>query len=128
MANKYINLYKEATAGTTNGTVITDDISNPLNAVVNSTDMNPVILEDVCIRCEEGFKTYGDTILTLNGANSSSWKLSLDGVTYLDSLTISDVIENSNRKIWVKCLPVENEEPGIDTTTSVNISATIAKA
>ncbi|MSV24230.1 hypothetical protein FYJ78_03315 [Selenomonas sp. WCA-380-WT-3B 3/] len=131
MANAYINVYKSnPTAGGVDGTqVSTDDAeSSPISVTLDASKAESAVIT-CALRCEDGYKTIGDTTLSLVGTDTSKWSLSAtaDG-TFASTLTISDVIENKNKLFYVKAISSSTETPVNDTSTNIKVVTKIQAA
>jgi hypothetical protein len=135
MAN-LIHMYKGTiTSGGTDGTLISEgDGSNPitvgpLNATINE-ESAPIKL---ALRCDTGFTTVGNVVITPQGTNMDKWALALDNAgaagtfgAYGASLTITDTISTTNKIFWARAKAVSTEDPVNDTTVDLTVQATIA--
>ena len=124
--NKYINLYTgTVTAGGTDGTAVADDA--PLSVELDATkDESKVVA--CAVRCEAGYQTVGDTVVTFDGENKAKWSIcdKADG-TFADTLTLKDV-QQKNILFYVKATSAKEEDPTNDTTVSVKLSTKIGAA
>lgn len=125
--NKYINLYTgTVTAGGTDGTAVADDA--PLSVELDATkDESKVVA--CAVRCEAGYQTVGDTVVTFDGTNKAKWSIcdKADG-TFSDSLTLKDTVTTKNILFYVKATSAKEEDPVNDTTVSVKLSTKIGAA
>ena len=114
-----INFYKDnPTAGSTDGTIITP--SDPLTARLDASENEEKIFK-VAVRCEEGYQTVPSDITGVSpkiyitgDGNTSYWRISLDGNSWSDSITIDDVIDDTNTIFYVKATSDSSEEPHND--------------
>lgn len=124
--NKYINLYTgTVTAGGTDGTAVADDA--PLSVELDATkDESKVVA--CAVRCEAGYQTVGDTVVTFDGTNKAKWSIcdKADG-TFADTLTLKDV-QQKNILFYVKATSAKEEDPTNDTTVSVKLTTKIGAA
>ena len=128
MANAYINVYKNnPTVGGTDGTAVstggtyTDPITVSLNA--SSSESKKIKL---AIRCESGYETTGNTVISDSGDTNDRWKLCLtENGTYTDSITISSVIDATNTIFWAQASSASTETPSTDRSVSLQVTATI---
>lgn len=140
MANAYINLYTgTVTAGGTDGTAVStgDTETSPVSVTLNTTNSETAIVK-CALRCESGYKTSGDTKITFTGTSSTKWQISADAsyadataaaaATFMSSLTISTAINATNTIVWLKALSSTDESPANDTTTDLQVDATLVKA
>ena len=127
MANAYLNLYMgDPTEGDTDGTAVsTGDNSTPLTFTLDASE-NEVASDTVALRCETGYQTVTDTTITMVSDTSNHWALSLDGVNWSSSVTITDTIVNSNVTFFVRASAVSTENPSNDTSVKINIQTKIA--
>ena len=112
-----IHLYKNnPTAGGTDGSMVSEGtngnpiIIGPLDASKNE-ESAPLTLG---IRCDSGYATAANTVITLIGETANMWALSLDGVTwqsYGTALTITGVINATNTLFYCKAKTVGTENP-----------------
>lgn len=124
---EYINFYNgTVNAGAKDGNKIT--VENPIFAVVN-TDGTEVV-QEIAIRCEEGFSTYGEATLSFSGENKKYWAYEINGQKkgFGEDATISD-INDTNTIIKVYTKAGADEQPSTDSTVELIISCEIqAKA
>lgn len=102
----------------------------PINAIVNTGTANHSLVK-VALRCDEGYMTTGDWEVSFVGTTANRWAIA-DGAlypteelaetaTYADSLTLSDVIRNTNRVLWLKASTDGVEGNVVDTSVSLRI-------
>lgn len=124
---EYINFYNgTVNAGAKDGNKIT--AGNPIFAVVN-TDGTEVV-QEIAIRCEDGFSAYGDATLSFTGANKTYWAYEVNGQkkAYGEDATISGLTDN-NTVIKVYTKAGAGESPSTDSTVELTIACEIqAKA
>ena len=106
--------------------------------------------QQIAIRCDSGYKTYGDTTITAYHYNSDTknyepstgdtakWFFAvgvydsaanaLTNAAWTNKLTISDVITDKNSLVWVKASSSTAEIPANDTDESIHIEAVIEQA
>lgn len=130
--NKYINLYmNNPTAGGTDGDIISsgDTETNPLSVTLDAANSETSNAIPVAIRCETGFKTTGNTVISFVGTNAAKWTVG-DSATgaFSSSLTIPDEIDTTNRLFYVKVTSSSDEEPANDTSTNIQVATKIAAA
>lgn len=128
MANPYINLYMNSpTAGGTDGTAISTDgtYTAPLTVTLNASTNESKKIR-LAIRTTSGYQTYGSTTISDSNDTNDRWKLCLteDG-TYTDSITIDDIITDSNKVFWVQASAANSEEPITDRSVSLEVQAVI---
>lgn len=131
----YIHLYMgNPTAGGTDGTQVSEGtelnpiVVGPLNGTTGE-ESSPIKL---ALRCESGFKTYGDTTVQPVGSSASKWALAPDNngspgtwTSYGGTLTISTEIGATNHIIWAKAKADAGESPANDISVDLQINATI---
>lgn len=132
MANPYIGLYADnPTADKTDGTLISSDRTgtNPLSVTLDASKNETSEAIPVAVRCAEGYKTTGDTVISFTGTTASKWSVcaTADG-TYDASLTISDSIGTTNKLFYVKATSSADETPANDASTQIKLSTKIAAA
>lgn len=128
MANPYINLYMNSpTAGGTDGTAISTDgtYTAPLTVTLNASTNESKKIR-LAIRTTSGYQTYSSTTISDSNDTNDRWKLCLteDG-TYTDSITIDDIITDSNKVFWVQASAANSEEPITDRSVSLEVQAVI---
>jgi hypothetical protein len=131
------HIYKgTVTAGNTNGTLVSEDNAetSPIDAgQLNATNNQESSNITLAIRCETGFKTVGNTTISITGDSANKWALSSDGVTfgaYGASLTITSEITAVNTLFYCKAKASSTDDtvPVNDTTVNFQSSCTIAAA
>ncbi len=143
----YIGLYGNTpTEGLTDGTLISEDMTqtSPLSVTLNATE-NEAVAMKVALRCEVGYKTRGNTVVSFKywdgsayqdtGGNISKWKVAPDAgfnsetaltqAAWADTLTITDVIDSTNHCFLVKAEATSDEKPKTDRTVSIHISGIV---
>jgi len=138
-AEDHIHIYQGAvTAGGTNGTQVSEGTNlapvsvGPLNATDNEVS-DPVKL---AVRCDEGFITSGNTIISLTGETADKWALAPDNAgqagtfgAYGAALTITAPVGDTNTIFWAKARATEDEpDPTNDRKVKFNTAALIAEA
>ena len=102
----------------------------PINAIVNTGEANHSLVK-VALRCDDGYMTTGDWEVSFIGTTAVRWSIA-DGAlypteelaetaTYTDSLTLSDVIRNTNRVVWLKANTDGAEGSVVDTSVSLRV-------
>lgn len=121
MANQYINMYH-------NGEVISQgDGSNPLtvgplNATENEVSA-PIAVE---IKCEAGFATTGNTVLSFTGSTAAKWSIcATANGTYESTLTIADSITAVGKTVYVKAKATSDEAPSNDVAVDIALATVI---
>ncbi|WP_194190316.1 hypothetical protein [Clostridium chrysemydis] len=108
-----------------NDTEITE--SNPLSVGPLNASKNEVS-EPLAVKLtvESGFSTYGDTTISFEGATSAKWSIcdTEDG-TYLETLTISDLVDATGVTFYVKAKATDDEQPCNDVSVKIKVEATI---
>lgn len=130
--NQYINLYmNNPTSGGTDGDAISsgDSEANCLSVTLDAANSETSNAIPVAIRCEAGYKTTGNTVISFVGSNASKWSISdsASGV-FSSSLTLTDEIGTTNRLFYVKATSSSDEEPANDTSTNIRVATKIAVA
>lgn len=89
MANYYHLYTNSPTAGAQDGTIVSENrlMTSPISVVLDATQAESKVIK-CAIRCEEGFESYGDTIIQPNfyngseyvasGGNVDKWKVAAD--------------------------------------------------
>ena len=127
-----IHIYKNnPTAGGTDGTMVSEGtngnpiIIGPLDASKNE-ESTPLTLG---IRCDSGYATASNTVITPMGETANMWALSLDGVTwqsYGAPLTITNFINATNTLIYCKAKTASNENPLNDISVKFKVDTTLS--
>lgn len=132
MAN--IHVYKgTVTVGGTDGTQVSEGTGlQPISiGPLNATNNEESVITTLAVRCDTGFATTGDTVITPVGTTSAKWALSADGTTwsaYGANLTISSAIDATNKLFYVKAKATSDESPANDTTVDIQVTAQIVAA
>jgi len=126
----YIHMYQgNPTVALTDGTLISENTElNPISVTLNASNNEISSNIKLALRCETGYLTVGDLIITPTGDSASKWTLSLDGVTfgaYGDPLTITSVIDATNTIFYVKARATSDETPVNDVSTDLIVSCII---
>ena len=122
----YMGCYKNSpTAGGTDGTLVASGTPisvGPLNAADN--EESSVI--KLAVRCDEGYATDADTVITPTGTTAAKWALALDSEgsagtfgDYGAALTITATIDDTNTIFWAKAKATSDESPATDTTVTL---------
>ena len=135
--NAYVNLYmNNPTKGNTDGTPISLDSTGaaPLSVTLDATANEHKILK-CAIRCEEGYKTEGDVIISFSGTTADKWSVAKDNnyadanaaesASFGSSFTITDVIGSTNYIFWIKASSSSDEKPKSDTSVKLLCKAPI---
>lgn len=131
----YIHLYKGVvTAGATDGTRVSEGngatplVVGPLNLTINE-ESTPIKL---ALRCDTGYITTGNSVLTPTGDSADKWTLALDAAgspgvfgEYGSPLTISSAIGATNTIIWAKAKAASDEVVQDDTSVKLNLICTV---
>lgn len=102
----------------------------PINAIVNTGAANHSLVK-VALRCDDGYMTTGVWEVSFVGTTDRRWSVA-DGAlcpneefaetaTYTDSLTLNDVIKNTNRVLWLKASTDGVEGNVVDTSVSLRV-------
>ena len=123
-----ISIYKNnPTAGLTDGTAVSQDGSQsaPVSVTLDAGEAESQIIP-LAIRCDEGYQTTGETVISFGGDNASKWSIcgTEDG-TFSDSLSILQVIGSTNILFYVKATSTTTDAPQRDISTSIIVSATL---
>lgn len=129
----YIHLYRNnPTAGGVDGNLVSEgDGSNPITSASSVTTGNESEVITLAARCETGYTTSGNAVITPTGTTATYWSLSLDGVTWLAygaALTIASTITAVNTLFYAKYKAAAGENPATDKTVSFNTVAKIIAA
>ena len=133
-------------AGATDGDEVSmEGFSNPVQFTLNAAKDEEGVAK-LAIRCKSGYKTYGNTknsAYHLNGtkyeatggevekwffakyngyANANDAK---ENATWANSLTISDVITDTNTIFWVKATSNSAEAPQNDEDESIHVETVV---
>ena len=128
-------MYKNnPTAGGLDGTQVSEGTElepvsvGPLNASLNE-ESSPIKL---AIRCSAGYRTYGNTIISIVGDSNIKWALAPDSGgsagtwrEYGAALIISNTIVANNYIIWAKAKATSEEVPANDTSVDFHITTII---
>ncbi|WP_041914287.1 hypothetical protein [Selenomonas ruminantium] len=129
MSGEYINIYKNnPTAGGTDGTVVSTDgdYTSPINVTLDASISESKKIK-LAVRCESGYETSGNTVISDNGDVDDRWKLSLtENGTYADSITISTTIDDTNTVFWAQASSDSTETPTTDRSVSLRVATVIA--
>lgn len=127
MANPYMNLYMgNPTAGGTDGTIVSLDGSqtSPVTFTLDATEEESGT-QVLALRCEDGYRTEGDTEITFTGTTAYKWSASLDGSYYDDSITIESSIGTRNTLFYVQASSSDDESPRNDTSVLIKVTAKV---
>ena len=102
----------------------------PINAIVNTGEANHSLVK-VALRCDGGYMTTGEWEVSFVGTTAERWSVA-DGAlypteelaetaTYTSSLTLSDVIRNTNHVLWLKATTDGAEGSVVDTSVSLRV-------
>ena len=127
-----IHIYKNnPTAGGTDGSLVSEGtngnpiIIGPLEASKNE-ESTPLTLG---IRCDGGYATAANTVITPIGETANMWALSLDKVTwqsYGAPLTITNFINATNTLIYCKAKTASSENPLNDISVKLKVDTTLS--
>ena len=139
MANQYINVYTgSVSVGAKDGTIVSTngDQTSPIAVILDATQSETKYIK-CAIRTEAGYKTVGNTVITLNGTNAAKWGIAIDknytvstasGATYGNSITISTELANTNIIFWLKAMSSSDEKPAHDQTVMLNTTTMVIAA
>lgn len=126
MAN--IHIYNgTVTAGGTDGTEISYEgaLTNPISFTLDAATAESKT-QAIAIRCDSGFSTSGNTVVSFTGTNADKWSVSAtENGTYASTLTIMTAIGATNTVIYVKADSAATETPTNDTSVKISVAATI---
>ena len=102
----------------------------PINAIVNTGTANHSLVK-IALRCDDGYMTAGAWEVSFVGTTAARWSVA-DGAlypteelaetaTYTPSLTLSNVIGNTNRELWLKASTDGAEGSVVDTSVSLRV-------
>lgn len=101
--------------------------SNPLSVGPLNASRNEVS-EPLAVKLtvETGFSTYGDTVISFEGATSAKWSVcdTIDG-TYTETLTLTNLVDLTGVTFYVKAKATDDEQPSNDVSVKVKVAATI---
>ena len=127
-ANKYINLYMgDVTEGGKDGTQVSPDDAetSPIAVVLDAAKAESKTVK-VAIRCESGYETGADTVISFSGANKSKWTAcATETGTFSDTLTLTSSIGETNKLFYIKAASTSDEDPLNDSTTNLSISTKV---
>lgn len=125
--NAFLNIYMNApTEGGTDGTAVsTGDMTAPLSFTLDATQ-NEVASDTIAVRCESGYQTSSDTVISVVSDTSNFWALSLDGANWSTSVTFTDTIVTTNHIFYVKASSSDSELPHNDTSVKLRVQTVIA--
>lgn len=103
------------------------DLSNPLVVgPLNASDNEisaPIAIE---IKCDEGYKTLGTTLISFEGKTSEKWSISKsESEIYDSSLSLTEEITAAGVTVYVKAKATSDEMPVNDTSVSIKIQTII---
>lgn len=128
MADAYINIYKNnPTAGGTDGTAVSTDgaYTSPVTVTLDAAQSESKKVK-LAIRCETGYNTSGNTVISDNGDTNDRWKLCLtENGTYTDSITIPSTIDDTNTIFYAQASSASTETPATDRMVSLRVATTI---
>jgi hypothetical protein len=118
----YIHLYDSSANLISEGTGLAPLVVGPLNASNNEISA-PIKLT---AKCDSGYKTFGNTIISFVGTNASKWTVcATSGGTYASTLTVASLIDSVGTDLYVKAAATSDENPVNDTSVDVQVQATI---
>lgn len=104
------------------GTGLNPLVAGPLNATVN--EVSKAI--PVTIKCDEGYKTLGETVITFVGTSADKWSVcATEAGSYQSTLTVSSEITNAGTVVYFKAKATDDESPVNDTSVDINIKTVI---
>lgn len=103
-----IYMYLNGTKGEENGTKVSEggSFTNAIKATLNASQNQISEPIEIQLRCDEGYETIGNVIISLTGNTSNKACLSADGSEWLEwgqPLTLTDPnITNRNLPIFIR--------------------------
>lgn len=124
----YIDVYNgNPTAGGTDGTAVSTGgaQTNPVAVTLDASQQETATVK-LALRCESGYQTRGNTIISFSGTSSGYWTVSdTENGTYASTLTISNTIGATNTIFYVKASSASSETPTVDTSVSIQVTTKI---
>lgn len=118
----YLHVYKDGVQ-ISEGTGLAPLVIGPLNATTNETSA----AQEVVIKAEAGYTTYGNTTVSFEGTNAAKWSVcETSGGTYASTLTISTPITSTGTSIFIKATSSTDEPPANDESVDIKITAVVA--
>ena len=101
------------------------DEDNPIAVTLNASQ-NEVKTIKLAVRCNNGFQTYGDTVIRdMNDANDR-WKFALlENGDFSDEITINSVIDTVNTIFYGRASSDSLEGQKVDTNVKFVLSTTV---
>lgn len=151
MANLLHIFMNNPTVGGVDGTQVSEEhtLTSPISATLTVTAEAGAETAIKCaLRCDTGYQTTGNVVLSLYSYDSSTGKYTagggttgniklaadnkytdaeaaLAGATWSDSLTITDVIGATNHIFWVKMTAAAGDTPVKDTSVALHHEETV---
>lgn len=118
----YLHVYKDGVQ-ISEGTGLAPLVVGPLNASESETSA----AQEVVIKTDAGYTTYGNTTVSFEGTNAAKWSVSAttDGA-YSPTLLVSTPITNAGKSIYIKATSSSDEAPANDESVDIKIAATVA--
>lgn len=126
MANIHV-YYGNPTAGGTDGTAASESgaQTSPITAVLDASQAEEVVIP-LALRCDSGYTTVGNTVVSLTGTTAAKWSLcATENGTYASTLTISTAIGATNTVFYAKATSASSESAANDTSVSIVVSTKI---
>lgn len=117
----YIHVYH-------NGHQISEgDGSNPLViGPLNASENEVSAAKELQIKCEAGFKTFGETTVSFEGTTADKWTIcETASGSYASTLTISEEITEAGKTVYVKAKATDDEAPSNDTGVDIKLVTVI---
>ena len=119
------------TSGGADGRVASESTQEyPVNVIVDTREANHTIVK-AALRCNSGFKTTGNTVVTFTGGTAARWQIADDDsyldveaaeeADYADSLILNSSIGDTNHLIWLKVSTDGAESAVVDTSVRINV-------
>lgn len=133
IATNAITLTENLTYTHSNAEAVVTNEEAPLSVTLNATNNEISTDQKLALRCETGYTTTGNTVITPTGTSAAKWALAPDNAgspgtygAYGAALTITDAIGATNKLFWAKAKSTSDEIPVNDITVNFNLTATIA--
>ena len=130
-----IRLYMgTVTAGEVDGTPVSigTGLSPIESGLLNGTMNEETEPFKIAIRCEAGYQTVGDVVISPTSDTSNKWRFAKDNagsigslMPYGSPLTLDEVIDDTNTIIWCQVRATDDELAQIDDSVKINITTSI---
>ena len=117
-------------SGDTTGEQISEETGlNPLTVFGLNASLDQVSEGiKVALRCDSGYETVGDAVISFIGTTLLKWAVSLDNTTwseYGEGISITDKIKNTNKLFYIRAKSSNDEVPVNDTTVDIKVDTVI---